>query len=545
MYIRKTTNAKGQQYYHLVEAYREDGKVKQRVLMSLGSVDNNRIFQTVEALSRFKNKLSAIGLAKKQAIDVKKTYLLGPLLILQRAMERWGVSTCLEWITQQHPKLSYNLPKAIFTMMASRFIRPVSKLCLYDNWMDRFYPEMMEEIALHQLYRSLDILAFHKEAIERFLYAHNRNLFERVVDIVLYDLTTLRFESTRTDTDRLRRFGYSKEKRNDCTQVVLGLLTDEEGIPLCFEVHPGNTFEGHTLQGIVEKMRKKFCVRRFVFVADRGLFSTDNLSYLSQDGGEFIVGLRLGKVGASLAEPYNLERYRWVNAQLAIQETTFEGNRCILTWSAPRAQRDRQAREEVLARLRAKLSDSRASIKKLITHEGYRQYVVVEGGKPMLNEKAIEEASKRDGFYGIITNVKDMTAQAIVFHYKQLWRIEDAFGEIKGTLSVRPIFHWTDSRIIGHMVLCFLCYFCEAMLTRQLRSADEQLASKTVKKKIIHKRPLTVSMGMQSLLDVVAVPVEMNRKRIWVRTDIDENALKLFRALQMKIPPKILKTELC
>jgi len=114
------------------------------------------------------------------------------------------------------------------------------------------------DLALQHIYRSLDILAEHKEHIEQSLYQYKKDLFSINVDIVLYDLTTLRFESTREDLGALRKFGYSKEMRTDCTQVVFGLLTDTDGIPLSFEVHPGNTFEGKTLKGIVDKMKKSF-----------------------------------------------------------------------------------------------------------------------------------------------------------------------------------------------------------------------------------------------------------------------------------------------
>jgi transposase len=150
---------------------------------------------------------------------------------------------------------------------------------LYDNWLEKFYPDKVDsQLALHQIYRCLDLLYGEKERIEQYLYHYQKDLFTLSVDVVLYDLTTLRFESTRTDLDTLRRFGFGKEKRSDCTQVVLGLLTDPDGIPLCFEVHPGNTFEGHTLMGIVDKMLKKFQVRRFIFVANRGLSSKGGFS---------------------------------------------------------------------------------------------------------------------------------------------------------------------------------------------------------------------------------------------------------------------------
>lgn len=152
------------------------------------------------------------------------------------------------------------------------------------------------KIGLHQLYRALDILHAHKDEIKKRLFFHDRDLLNQRVDVVLYDLTTLCFESTRTDLGELRQFGYSKERRSDCTQVVLGLLTTPEGIPIGFEVYPGNTFEGATIPDIVNKLRKKYCVRRFIFVGDRGLFSRKNLESLRGEKkvGEFIVGMKLG-----------------------------------------------------------------------------------------------------------------------------------------------------------------------------------------------------------------------------------------------------------
>ena len=154
-------------------------------------------------------------------------------------------------------------------------------LKIFEHWQDKLYPEILSgKDELHHLYRTLDLLSQHQEQIEQGLYWHDRDLLNRSVDVVLYDLTTLRFESTREDLGELCRFGYSKEMRSDCTQVVLGLLVDTDGIPLGFEVYPGNTFEGATLVDIVKRMREKFKIRRFIFVADRGLFSAKNLEHI-------------------------------------------------------------------------------------------------------------------------------------------------------------------------------------------------------------------------------------------------------------------------
>ena len=348
MYIRVTKNQRGHAYYHLVESYRQDGKVKQRVLLSLGRVEENKLEELSKAINKHLETVNVFNLAKE--IDIASTYILGPLLVLERMTNELGVTEILKKITRDHERLQFDFQKVIFTQLCSRFIKPVSKLALYDNWIERLYPGMIDhDIELQHIYRSLDLLAQHKREIEKFLYQWEKDLFTINVDVVLYDLTTLRFESTREDMDELRRFGYSKEMRTDCTQVVLGLLTDTNGIPLCFEVHPGNTFEGNTLSSIVEKMQKKFAIRRFIFIADRGLFSFDNLDHIRNSQGEFIVGLKMGSMEKEVQEDfYQIKNFTWINEELAVYETKLREDRCIITWSKSRAERDRKTREDVI-----------------------------------------------------------------------------------------------------------------------------------------------------------------------------------------------------
>lgn len=542
MFIKTTKNSKGTAYYHLVESYRQDGKIKQRTLMSLGRVEDGKLDQLAEAISKHSEKLSVFNLAND--VDVNDTYYLGPLLVIKKMVDELGISKCLEFIQNQHSKLGFDLKKVVFTQICSRFLKPVSKLSLYDNWLQRMYPEMIDHnIGLHHIYRSLDLLSKHKEDIESYLFNYAKDLFSINVDVVLYDLTTLRFESTRTDLGDLRQFGYSKEMRSDCTQVVLGLLTDTDGIPLCFEVHPGNTFEGNTLDGIVDRIGQKLSIRRFIFVADRGLFSFDNLEHIKARKGEFIVGLKMGTLKKEIQEDYyDLSKFSWLNDELAIRETVLEGDRCIITWSKTRADRDKKAREEVLDKIRSTLSAPKPLTKKFITNRAYKKYLSIKDkSQCTLNVNAISKDAQRDGFFGIITNVHDMKAGEIVSNYKELWRIEDAFGEMKGSLKSRPMFHWTDQRIIGHLVLCFLSHFCEAHLTKKLREAHVETESKSIDKKIIKSRPLTVVSAMEQLSQVMAVPVKAKNETIWLRTDIPNNAIKLMKSIGMKIPAKILQ----
>ena len=542
MYIRITKNNKGDAYYHLVESFRQDGKVKQRILLSLGRVEDNKLEQLSEAISKHLDTIHVLDLAKH--IDISNAYIYGSLMVLDRLMETLGINSVISEIATTHEKLSYDLKKVLFTLITSRFVKPVSKLALYDRWIDKFYPVMVDhDIALQHIYRSLDILAGHKEQIEQSLYEYKKDLFSINIDIVLYDLTTLRFESTREDLGELRKFGYSKEMRTDCTQVVFGLLTDTDGLPLSFEVHPGNTFEGNTLKEIVDKMRKKFSVRRFIFIADRGLFSAKNLDHIRNNHGEFIVGLKIGVLQKELQQTfYDISRFEFISEELAIWETQYGEDRCIVTWSKSRAERDRKTRDDILAKIREKLTKKTSRTKSFVTNRNYQKYLILQDdATPILNQQAIDEQARKDGFFGIITNVKSMPAKEIVFNYKQLWKIEDSFGELKGSLRSRPVFHWTDDRIIGHLVICFLAYLCEAHMTRALREQNDKLQSKAIKGKIIKERPLTTIMAMEELNSVLAIPVKIKSQTIWVRTDIPENAQNLLKAINMRIPPKILE----
>ena len=547
MYIKKTTNRKGQAYYHLVESYRDHGKVRQRTLLSLGRVGDDRLDDLIAAISRHKDIVSAMTAAKE--LSIENTYILGPLLVLEHVFKFFGISALLNEIEEKHPRLKFNLSRIIFTLVVCRFIRPGSKLKVFEYWQDKLYPIMIAgKDELHHIYRALDLLADHKKEIEKGLFWLRRDLLNTNIDVVLYDLTTLRFESTREDLGELRRFGYSKEMRSDCTQVVLGLLLDTEGIPLGFEVYPGNTFEGSTLPDIVEKMRKKFSVRRFIFVADRGLFSSKNLESIRSNcgiddkNGEFIVGMKLGQIKKRHNEFYDIHRFRSISEELFVYETTHEGDRCIITWSQKRADRDKKTREDILGKIRKKLTGN-SNGKSFVSNSNYKKYVSgLEKGTPQLNDKAIEEEAKKDGFFGVITNIsKDkMSASEIIGAYKNLWIIEDAFGEIKGSLKARPVFHWTDHRILGHLTMCFLAYFCEAQITRQLRQANIDLNSHAINQKIIKSRPLTVVEVMRELAEVRAVPVKLKGNIAWVRTDIGGNATKLFRGIGVAIPPKLL-----
>ena len=543
MFIRTTRNAAGQAYYHLVESYRDEGKVRQRTLLSLGRVEDGKLQELASAIAKHTELNTALDLAK--SVDVESTYVLGPLLVLQGLFERLGIDEVLERVQGKHPRLGLSLREAVFNLTVSRFVRPSSKLSVYEHLLGSLYPAMAgAELKLHQLYRSLDVLAAAKDDIEVSLFSHGRDLFTRQVDVVLYDLTTLRFESTQ-ETELLRRFGYSKERRNDCTQVVLGLLVDTHGIPLGFEVYPGNTMEGKTLTDIVRKMRDKFSVRRFIFVADRGLLSKENLASIKQVDGEFIVGMRIAALSKKRPELYDRSKFTRVMDGLEILETQFDDDRGIVTWSRERAERDAQVRQDILDKIGVKLSKKTVTAKTFVSNSNYHFFLkgLDKGQTPELDPDKIQLAESRDGFYAIVTNVKDKTPIELFSQYKELWMVEDCFGELKGTLKARPIFHWTDKRIVGHLTLCFISLLCEAHVTRALRENHDRYRGRAVSDRIIKPRQLSAVTALRELAEVRAIPIKIGGRRIWVRTDIKGHVAKLFQSLGLRIPPKLISQE--
>jgi transposase len=544
MFIRTTRNSAGQAYYHLVESYRSDGRVKQRTLLSLGRVEDGGLEQLADAIAKHTDLLSALEVAK--TIGVEDTYVLGPLLVLRGLFAQLGIDAALERLERAHPKLGFSLGEVVFTLVAARFVRPTSKLAVYEQMLGRFYPEMLKsaDIKLQHLYRALNILSEGKDDLEASLFMHDRDLFSSQVDVVLYDLTTLRFESTQ-ETEKLRRFGFSKEKRSDCTQVVLGLIVDPAGIPLGFEVYPGNTVEGKTLVDIVKKMREKFRVRRFIFVADRGLLSKANLEAIRSVEGEFIVGMRIGGLAKKRPELYDRSHFCEVADGLEVLETSFGEDRGIVTWSRERALRDQKVRDDILEKLRAKLHGKKVSAKTFVSNSNYRYFLkgLDKGQTPTLDETKIADAAKKDGFFAIVTNLHDKTGAELFAQYKELWRIEDAFGEFKGTLKARPIFHWKDDRIVGHLTMCFIALYCEAHVTRALRCAGDDYAGRAVRDDVIDPRQLSAVTVFRELAEIRAIPVSVGRQKLWVRTDIKGHVAILFQRLGLRIPPKLLKRE--
>ena len=539
MFIRFNKNSKGSTYVQVLRSYRENGKVRQQVLFTFGRLDvlqaTGQLDALVQALSKHALKQQVIDMSKD--LSVEQVYYLGVAHVVKRLMERLGLEKMFDKLAAKRPKLKLPWSAIITGMMMSRFIAPCSKRRLYAEQWQRIYPEILgnHRVSLMSFYRAMDVLWEEHETVEFALFDRfgERDLFDQELDVVFYDTTTLRFESVDKQRGNLRRFGYSKEHRNDCTQVVLGLLVDGDGIPVGYELFPGNTYDSKSLPAIIAKIRQKYRIRRFVVVADRGMITGDNLMQLRAAKMEFILGMRLW----SLTEEEQKRILQWrgyrplnKEASAFLREINYLGDRLIVSWTRERAMRDAQVRNDVLDKIRAQIK-AKPKPKQFVTHKGYRQYLKgLEEGKPELDTEAIAAAQERDGFFGILTNIPHakLGSEEVYARYKDLWRIEDAFGEIKGPLETRPMFHWTDRRIQSHVLICLLSYYVEAVITRDLRK---------------EKANFTVGEWFRALNEIHAIPIVVRGVRAWVRNEIRGVAVCGYELMHIKPPDRLLKLE--
>ena len=390
-------------------------------------------------------------------------------------------------------KLKFDFANVLYLLLIDRLLCARSKLATFLG-QDRYLN--IAQVEQHHLYRLLDVLADSKEQIERFLFLKQRNLFNMQVDVVFYDLTTFHFESVRAD--ELKDFGFSKAGKFNEVQVVLGLLVDKQGCPIGFDLYPGNTFEGNTLIDALEKLKERFQIRRLVFVADKGLNSARNLNLIRQAGYEYIVSCPLKtQRKAVIDQILNQEgytntfdtqtgaltfKYKWLAHQVCYKDqgkpkVEFE-DRLLVSWSAPRAERDWKNRERHVEKARKMIEDKQFKQSK----KGAARYIRTSGDQCLegLDEDKVARDAQWDGYYGIQTN-SALDHTTIMDNYSLLWKIEDSFRVLKSTMNTRPVFHWTPKRIKGHFVLCFIAFLLERNMEIKLRNNQIELSPEKLK----------------------------------------------------------------
>lgn len=345
-------------------------------------------------------------------------------------------------------------------LVVSRLAYPASKLKTVD-YLHRYRGVQTHEDAI---YRALDRLnEKHKATVERIAFEHTKKIL-RNITVVFYDMTTLYFEAE--DEDDLRKMGWSKDGKNECPQIMIGLLVGEGGYPIGYDIFEGNTFEGHTLVKTLEKIRQKYNMGKPVAVADAAMLSKQNIANLSAHGYKYIVGGRI-KNEADDIKAQILEKAKDVQDGSMFEVERKDGTRLIVSYSVKRAKKDAWRREKGLKKLRTAIQSGRLT-KKHLNNRGYNRFLAMIGAVSVsINDERVIADARWDGLKGYVTNT-GLPFSKVIEHYSNLWQIEKAFRISKTDLRIRPVFHYKRRRIEAHLCIAFTAYAIWKELERLL-----------------------------------------------------------------------------
>jgi hypothetical protein len=486
MYFRKKISG-GRVYLQIAESRRVGGQVRQRVVTTLGRLDALQASGQLERLVRSGARFATRALVVTAAQDDPTAAVrrIGPALVFERLWAETGCRAVIEDLAEER-KHGFALERAIFLTVLHRLMGGGSDLAA-DRWREDYRIAGVEALELHHLYRAMAWLGealpepeqdartpfaprCTKDLVEERLFAHRRDLFSRL-DLVFMDTTSLYFEGTGGQT--LGRHGHSKDHRPDLRQMILAVLIDGDGRPVCSEMWPGNTADVTTLIPVIDRLRRRFAIGRICVVADRGMISAETAAALDERRLLYLLGTRerTDKVVREvvLADtapcvPLTITK-RGHEIDYEAKAVTVGGRRYILCRNHQEAERDAAARDAILANLERQLA---RGDKALVGNTGFRRFLKTEGhGHFAVDPVKAEQDARFDGVFVLRTNT-DLDPLAAMLRYKQLWTVEATFRTAKHLLATRPIFHKVDETIRGHVFCSFLALVLKAELEQRI-----------------------------------------------------------------------------
>lgn len=437
------------------------------------------------------------------------------------------------------------------TLCCYRLLDPGSEWRLHRAWFDQtamgdLLGEDFSIAAKDTLYRCLDRLVEHKQALFGFLQDRWRDLFNAKFDVLLYDLTSTYFESDPPfpDEDK-RKYGYSRDKRGDCVQVVIALVITPEGFPLAYEVMPGNTADKTTLRGFLKKIEGQYGKAGRVWIMDRGIPTEEVLTEMraSDPPVHYLVGTPKGRLGKLESE---LLATNWQQAREGVEVKLLPrtGELYVLARSRDRVAKERSMRRRQLKKLWARLADLQRMAPArdaLLLKLGAAQsqwpaawrLVQVDVGEDgtltySLRKDKLREITRREGRYLLRANLTAHDPAEIWRMYMLLTQVEEAFKNLKGDLAIRPVYHQLEHRIEAHIFVAFLAFCVYATLRHKLRLKAPGL---TV-------RSLLEQLSAIQMLDV-HFPTTDGRTLIFRRYTMPNKTQKLLLAqLALELPPQ-------
>ncbi len=513
------------EYLQIVESFREHGKVRQRLIATLGRRDElvatGALDDLIRSLTKFSERLRVVEHVRHDGLQAHTARAWGPALVFGRLWEQQGVPEILARLAHGR-RFGFDVERACFALALQRLSAPGSDL-QGAGWLRTIECPGLEALDLQHLYRTVGgFLAPGRADLERELFVRDRDLFSQTLDLVFID-TTSTFV-WRAEESELRRRGYSRDRRPDQPQVIICLAVDRHGWPIAWDILPGNTDDRTAFTRMIETLRARFQIGRVIVVADRGMVSQQVLALLTGDPRapfDYILGCRLRQEKVITDDVLaRAGRYHPVDGQASLQvkEVHVGDQRYIVCRNLDEAKKDAAARAAILAKLQHTLEH--AGPKAVIGNVGFKRFVTVAKGSVAIDRAAVERDARLDGKF-VLRTTTALRADDVARAYKSLWRVERAFRETKSTFEVRPIFHHRDDTSMGHIVACFLALRLEVDLQRRL---DE--------------RQVDVSWPdlMRDLTEVRAVDLTLDGQRYRLRTDLRGSAYHAFAAAGVRPP---------
>jgi hypothetical protein len=543
----RTKKSGPRSYLQIVENRWVDGRPRQTVLATLGRLEQLQEAGQVDALlasgSRFADKLLVLSAHQKQQVPVIQTRRWGPVLVFEKLWRETGCQAVInDLLCGRH--FEFPVERAIFLTVLHRLLAPGSDRAA-ERWRGDYLLEGMDDLELHHLYRAMGWLGHAlpqdqqqgssklvprctKDAIEEGLFARRRDLFTQV-EVVFFDTTALYFEGHGGES--LGQYGHSKDHRPDERQMVVGAVLDGAGRPICCELWPGNTADVTTLIPIVDRLWRRFHIRKVCIVADRGMISKSTMDDLEQQGWPYILGARMRRQSEVRDQVLSDRgRFRVVHearqkssdpAPLKVKDVWIVDRRYVVCINEEEVEHDRLAREAIVASLREQL---RRGDKALVGNKGYRLYLKKEGGSSFtIDEAKLEEEARYDGTWVLRTNT-ELPAAEVALQFKRLWMVEHWFRSCKSLLDTRPIYHHCDDTIRGHVFCSFLALVLRYELQSRLKLKGRKFEWADV---------------LRDLDRVQQVEVEHQGKRFLLRSQLTGTAGRVFQAAGVAVPPTV------
>jgi hypothetical protein len=532
-------------YLYLVETVRENGRTKQRIIRNLGRKElveaRGDLDRLARSAARWSQRSMILSLIEGGVAPEVRCRRIGAPLLFERLWRDSGCRAVVEELLAGR-RFEFAVERAVFlTVLHRLMVSGSDRACEY--WRNDYRIEGIDDLELHHLYRAMIWLGEElpaseqagrtlaprciKDVIEERLFARRRDLFSDL-SVVFMDTTSLYFEGRGGAT--LGQNGKSKDYRPHLKQMIVGIIMDQDGRPVCSEMWPGNTADVTTLIPVIDRLRQRFAIGRVCVVADRGMISAEAIAGLEERGLEYILGVRersskevyevvLNDPKPSI--PLVIPRPRRPDTELEAKEVRVGDRRYIVCRNLNEAKRDANLREAVLRSLRVALHDGD---KALVGNSAYRRYLKTPDEQHFeIDEKRVAEDARYDGLYVLRTNTS-LDPLAAMLRYRELLKVEDIFRTTKSILDTRPIYHQKDASIRGHVFCSFL-----ALVLR--KGLEDRLAVARLK--------CEWGALLMDLDRLQEIETKQDGKRFILRTPVTGDVGYAFQAVGVALPPNL------